>query len=64
MIVNGKEIPLTEETTLEKYLESVGCDVNTIAVGLNGTVIPRTAFAGTQLQDGDTIEIVRIVGGG
>ena len=32
--------------------------------GLNGTIVPRQAFASTALVDGDQAEIVHFVGGG
>jgi thiamine biosynthesis protein ThiS len=35
-----------------------------VAVEHNGMIIERDAYARTTLQDGDVMEIVRMVGGG
>ena len=66
VIVNGKETPLPEETTLLKYLAASGYDCALIAVEKNGTIIPyrKESFASEKLVDGDKLEIVRVVGGG
>ena len=34
------------------------------AVAVNGEFVPRTQYPQTQLQDGDTLDIVNPVGGG
>jgi sulfur carrier protein len=35
-----------------------------VAAAVNGEVVPRTAWASTQLADGDQIEVVTAVQGG
>jgi len=64
MIVNGKEIALSEEISLKKYLEKSGYDLTRIAVEKNGTIIQRQLFETENLCDSDKIEIVSFVGGG
>jgi sulfur carrier protein len=35
-----------------------------MAIAVNGTVVPRSAHGTTELQDGDAVEIVTAVAGG
>ncbi len=62
--VNGKQIELDGPTPLTSYLEKLGVSPRAVAVEHNGTIIERDAYAATTLQDGDVVEIVRMVGGG
>lgn len=62
--INGKEAKIAPEQTVEEYLESKGLAKRSLAVAVNGTVLRREEFADTHLSDGDTVEIVRPVGGG
>jgi sulfur carrier protein len=62
--VNGKPIELEGPTPLTAYLELLGVSPRAVAVEHNGMIIERDAYARTTLQDGDVMEIVRMVGGG
>ena len=64
LTVNGKERQLHGPTTLQAFLESLGVDIQHVAVALNGDVLDRADYPRVILQDGDTLEIVRPVGGG
>ena len=50
--------------TLSAWLEQAGYTTGRIAVERNGDIVPRTQYADTVLQDGDSVEVVRFVGGG
>ena len=62
--VNGKGVELPGATLLLDYVATLGVDPRAIAVEVNGEILPRERFAGCTLQDGDQVEIVRMVGGG
>ena len=62
--VNGKQVELEHATPLLAYLEKLGVNPKAIAVEHNGTILERTAYDGVTLQQDDTVEIVRMVGGG
>ena len=64
IIVNGKEINLTEDTTVAEYLEQNQYQVKRIAVELNGDILPKSSYSDTMLNDGDRLEVVTFVGGG
>jgi thiamine biosynthesis protein ThiS len=62
--VNGKSVELDRETRLPAYLEKLGVNSRAIAVEHNGTILERSAYEAVTLREGDTLEIVRMVGGG
>lgn len=64
LMVNGKTREVEESTNLEAYLIAFGLDLKFVAVGYNGEVIKKEAFAQVVLKNGDSLEIVRPVGGG
>ena len=64
IIVNGKEINLTEDTTVAEYLEQNQYQVKRIAVELNGDILPKYSYSDTMLKDGDRLKVVTFVGGG
>lgn len=63
LTVNGKT-RTAAATDLESYLRSFGLNLQFLAVGYNGEVLKKETFAQVQLRNGDTLEIVRPVGGG
>jgi len=62
--VNGKPVELAEPTPLLDYVKTLGVDSRAIAVEVNGEILQRDGYAACMLQDGDQLEIVRMVGGG
>ncbi len=52
----GKEINLTEDTTVAEYLEQNQYQVKRIAVELNGDILPKYSYSDTMLKDGDRLE--------
>lgn len=62
--VNGKEVELDAPIPLVLYLEKLGVNPRTVAVEHNGEIVQRTSFASVVLNQGDRVEIVRMVGGG
>jgi thiamine biosynthesis protein ThiS len=62
--VNGRRVELAGPTPLLDYLHGLGVDARAVAVEVNGEILERERYRTCTLQDGDTIEIVRMVGGG
>jgi sulfur carrier protein len=62
LIINGRSQELAAVTTLQDAVGS--CNVANVIALLNDQVIPVSQWANTFLKDGDTLEIVAIVGGG
>ena len=61
--VNG-EAATIEPLSVQDYLEQLGIDPRRVAVELNREILPKGAYPGTSLKDGDSLEIVHFVGGG
>ena len=64
LTVNGEKRELPAETDLVSFLKEIDVDLRLVAVAYNGDVIPRKEYPTVRLRDGDTLEIVRMVGGG
>jgi sulfur carrier protein len=63
--VNGRDISLKAATIAGLLAEqAIDMERRGIAVALNGSVIPRSAWGETELQPGDNVEIVRAMQGG
>lgn len=61
--INGEELELAGKT-LAEYLAATDYDIKRIAVERNGEIIPKSQYAETVLETGDSVEIVSFVGGG
>jgi sulfur carrier protein len=62
--INGKRVELDQPTPLLTYLAKLSVDPQVVAVEHNGVIVERPEYANTVLNEGDSIEIVRMVGGG
>ncbi len=62
--VNGRRVELDRPTGLLAYLDTIGVSPRAVAVEHNGVIIERSGYAEAKLDDGDVVEIVRMVGGG
>ena len=62
--INGKPVQLEGPTGLLAYLETLGVSPRAVAVEHNGVIIERDAYSTTTFNNGDAVEIVRMVGGG
>jgi sulfur carrier protein len=64
LIVNGKPREVEEDISLEAYLIAFNVNLKFVAVGYNGQVLKKDIYSSITLKTGDTLEIVRPVGGG
>lgn len=64
MRVNGCIVSLNGSLNLFDFLESQNYDITKIAVERNGEIVPKSTYKLVVLDDEDTLEIVRFVGGG
>lgn len=64
MTVNGMYTELAVKQSLQDFLVSQNHDISRIAVELNGNIVPKATYSHVMLNNGDTLEIVRFVGGG
>ncbi|WP_186431480.1 sulfur carrier protein ThiS [Clostridium sp. BSD9I1] len=64
MRVNGTDISLNGAQSLFDFLKGQNYDITKIAVERNGEIVSKSAYKIVMLDDEDTLEIVRFVGGG
>jgi thiazole synthase len=64
VFVNGEYRELGDDATVETVVHELGVDRRGTAVAVNGEVIPRGAWAATDLRDGQEIEVLHAVQGG
>jgi thiamine biosynthesis protein ThiS len=62
--VNGSSRDLPEAMSLADLLAALGINLDGIAIAVNDAVVPRNAYKGHRLRDGDRIEIIKAVSGG
>ena len=62
--VNGEIHCLANSVTLQEFWTQINLNPCLVAVEYNGEILHRQYWEQTQLQNGDRLEIVTIVGGG
>ena len=63
--INGEARLLPEDAaSVAALVRSLGFEGKRVAVERNGEIVPKSRYDATPLADGDTLEIVRAVGGG
>jgi thiamine biosynthesis protein ThiS len=62
--VNGHKKSFEEPLTVADLLQSLGINSRSVVVERNLTVIARGDIENEAIQEGDAIEIIRLVGGG
>lgn len=62
--VNGETHSCSKSVFLPELLTQMGLNPRLVAVEYNGEILHRQYWTNTQLQSGDRLEIVTIVGGG
>lgn len=62
--VNGETRHCSPQLALPQFLETLGLNPRMVAVEYNGEILHRQYWPTTEMQEGDRLEIVTIVGGG
>jgi sulfur carrier protein len=62
--VNGQPQSCQSGIFLPQFLEQLGTNPRLVAVEYNGEILHRQFWETTEIQPGDRLEIVTIVGGG
>ncbi len=64
LFINGDEKNFPDFLSLAELIEQLEMKGDRVAVELNREIVSRAQWSGTQLKDGDHLEIVHFVGGG
>ena len=62
--VNGKDVELDQAMSINAYLDHIGLRGRRVAVAVNSEVLHEDEYEKTVISDGDTVEVVRPIGGG
>ena len=62
--VNGERREVPAETTVGEVVATVTELATGVAAAVNGEIVPRGQWPGTQIHDGDQVEVVTAVQGG
>lgn len=62
--INGKKETLDSSKTLLELIQQKGLNKEKVVVEVNLKIIERQNLENSQINDGDSIEIVSFVGGG
>ncbi|MBR3282687.1 MAG: sulfur carrier protein ThiS [Ruminococcus sp.] len=61
--INGEMLDMAGKTVTE-MLAAMEVNGQRVAVELNEDIVPKASYGETVLKEGDTVEVVRFVGGG
>ena len=61
---SDRDFPDGLPRTLTELLEQLGINQATVVAEIDGKIVERQNFAQTPLSNGQTVELVRFVGGG
>ena len=64
MTLNGKNIDLSEDITIEKLLKKYDLDTKKVVVEVNMEIVDDEAYSTYLLKNQDVIEVISFVGGG
>ena len=62
--VNGESRSIDRQMTIQEYLQANNLVLPFMAVARNGEVLHKHEYPDVLLEDGDRLEVVRMVGGG
>jgi len=64
IVVNGSASEVESGVTVATLVGQLGRDSRGVAVAVNESVVPRSAWPSTALQPGDHVEVLRAAQGG
>lgn len=64
VLLNGEERHIPQDVSVTGLLEHLKMKPQGIAIEINREIVPRSAFETRRIGEGDTIEVLRMVGGG
>jgi len=64
IIFNGRQRQIGSQTNLAELLKQLKLTPQRVAVEVNLELVPRREHADTILREGDSLEVVTLVGGG
>ena len=64
LTINGEPFDFSVGKTVRHLLEQLHLAARPVAVERNGHIVPHSTFDQAELREGDSLEVVTLVGGG
>jgi sulfur carrier protein len=64
IVLNGETKELANPLNIQQLLDQLAIPAGRVACEVNLKIIKRALYPQTQLQEGDTVEIIQAIGGG
>jgi|GEM_PF-234436 sulfur carrier protein len=66
LYINGEPREVKDELNLYELLDHLGIALREVglAISVNGEVVPKSKYTDVRLKEGDSVEIIHLVGGG
>ena len=62
--LNGKKLKINENLSINDLLKKYKLNVKSVAIELNGIILPKEIYKKKKIKNRDKIEIVHFIGGG
>lgn len=62
--INGETQEFDQPLTVREILSDLAIKEGTVAIAVNESVVPKAEWDKILIQDGDRVEIIRVVAGG
>ncbi len=64
VVVNGKELEIKENTTIQELLEQLKIEQKVMAVAVNMEIVKKDKWSEHKIKENDKLELLHFVGGG
>lgn len=64
IVVNGEGLTCPDRVTVLELLKQLNFAANAIVVERNAEILQRSDYGSIELAEGDSVELIRFVGGG
>ena len=64
VVVNGKELEIKENTTIQELLKQLKIEQKVMAVAVNMEIVKKDKWSEHKIKENDKLELLHFVGGG
>lgn len=64
MIINGKEMSIKKNYSIQEFLLELNLNVDKVVVEVDGEIITKDNFTNIVLKENNIVEVISFVGGG
>ena len=64
VVVNGEDLSIEAGSTVSDLIAKLDLKPERVAIEYNGSILARSSWSDSRLEDGSRLEVVHFVGGG